>query len=118
MVPFHLSPILVPALATPGHPKVGCDINATMTRSDFRFGSAVNQHVWYGLHNGVNASIYRQEFLRLFNTAVFEGEMKWPEWEADAPSHNQTVSRIPSQLHPLMSSLSARLDISVLRSWS
>lgn len=78
-----------------GAPRGGCAVNATMETSAFRFGSAVNRDVWFGKHEGVNASVYRREFLRLFNTAVFEGTMKWPTWAEDAPSHNLTVGKSP-----------------------
>jgi GH35 family endo-1,4-beta-xylanase len=33
---------------------------------------------------------YREEFLRLFNFAVFENDLKWPMWDASKPNFRQS----------------------------
>lgn len=74
-----------------------CAVNATMERSNFHFGSAVNLQVWngYGNSSSTDATTYRGWFLRLFDTAVFESAMKWPSWAgSDAQVRNETFSLI------------------------
>lgn len=67
------------------------DITATMVKSAFRFGSAVNHGCW--TRQSPEYAPYQSKYLENFNTAVFEGDtpmqrasltslggMKWPAW--------------------------------------
>eukprot|EP00039_Didymoeca_costata_P021172 m.343650 g.343650 ORF g.343650 m.343650 type:complete len:624 (-) comp23108_c0_seq1:185-2056(-) len=78
-----------------GKPISDCSINATMTQSNFRFGSAVNLGAWRGQHDSLNTTLYQQWFKKLFNTAVFEGAMKWDSWERSAnTSHDEVLALV------------------------
>lgn len=70
-----------------------CAVNATMERPAFRFGSAVNADAWggRGTPGSADARQYREWFLRLFDTAVFEGGMKWPAWD-DPALRNRSIA--------------------------
>ena len=79
-----------------------CRVHASMTAPAFAFGSAVNKAAWLGkVHSWAFGERYRQEFRRLFDTAVFESDMKWTQWvEGAADNHSATLGVV----HDLQSS--------------
>ena len=74
----------------------GCRVNASMVAPAFAFGSAVNEPTWRGSNSRTGQDAgerYRREFRRLFDTAVFESDMKWTQWDEGATiDHNATLT--------------------------
>lgn len=75
----------------------GCHVNASMVAPAFAFGSAVNEPTWRGKTSKTGrdgGERYRREFRRLFDTAVFESDMKWTQWDEGATldNHSATLS--------------------------
>jgi xylan 1,4-beta-xylosidase len=84
---------------------VNCHVNTTMLTPSFAFGSAVNEPTWLGKNPRVGndgGERYRREYRRLFDTAVFESDMKWTQWadSATADNHNATLNIV----HELLTS--------------
>lgn len=63
-----------------GNPVPGARVNVRMKRHAFGFGSAVAAS--YLLGEGPEQERYRAKVLELFNKAVLENDLKWPQWEA------------------------------------
>lgn len=76
---YRMANLDVRVVDTRGRPVRGAQVQATMLRHAFGFGSAVNAD----LLNGSDAVSrkYQSIVLSLFNKAVFENDLKWPEWE-------------------------------------
>lgn len=75
----------------------GCHVNASMVAPTFAFGSAINEPTWLGKVSRTgqdHGERYRREFRRLFDTAVFESDMKWTQWDdgATLDNHSATLS--------------------------
>lgn len=78
-----------------GKPLEGAAVRAKLTRHAFAFGSAVVADRLLGQTD--NDRAYRDVFLRHFNTAVFEWEMKWPYWErGDPPTRRRHREKVLS----------------------
>ena len=76
---------------------LGCRVDASMVAPAFAFGSALNEPTWQGNNSRTGQDAgerYRKEFRRLFDTAVFESDMKWTQWDdgASADNHSATLS--------------------------
>ena len=74
-----------------GQPVVGADIQVRMTRQAFHWGTAVSgQRIarW----DDADSQRYKQEIPRLFNTIVFESDMKWVVW--NEPKTQSDVERV------------------------
>ena len=79
----------------------GCSINASMVAPAFAFGSALNEPTWRGINSRTGSDAgerYRREFRRLFDTAVFESDMKWTQWDEDATDHHNATLSVVSDL--------------------
>ncbi len=76
---IRMSDLEVRASDAEGRPAAGVEVSVRQTRSAYRFGSALNEGAWTALE-GPDRDRYRAEFVRLFNAATFEGDMKWPSW--------------------------------------
>ena len=73
----------------------GCHVNASMVTPAFAFGSAVNEPTWRGVTSRTRqdkGKRYRREFRRLFDTAVFESDMKWTQWDEGGAIDNHSVT--------------------------
>lgn len=74
-----------------GAPLKNWDVNVTMKRHEFEFGTAVNASLFANNENQ-NAT-YEQKLLDLdgkgngFNTVVFENALKWRAWEGEWPTN-------------------------------
>lgn len=78
---YRKAELEIEVLDADGVPIPGADVQVTMTRHAFRFGSAVNLQRLTDL--APTYETYRQKFLELFNSAVDENDLKWPPWEGD-----------------------------------
>jgi hypothetical protein len=61
-----------------GNAVPGAEVSVAMKKHAFGFGSAVTAD----LITGTNAT-YKQKFLKNFNKAVLENDLKWPAWIGD-----------------------------------
>jgi GH35 family endo-1,4-beta-xylanase len=67
-----------------GVPAEGARVSIIQKKNAFAFGTAVNDRYISGKSAGTpDGARYRKEIPLLFNQAVDEGELKWPEWEKD-----------------------------------
>ncbi len=66
-----------------GNPVEGADVQIKMQKHAFPFGTCVNAAYLSGDmdKNNPNVKQYREEFLKLFNSAVIENHLKAPMWE-------------------------------------
>ncbi|NBB83427.1 MAG: hypothetical protein GVY28_08475 [Alphaproteobacteria bacterium] len=72
-----------------GRPVPGAKVHVRMRRHAFWFGSAVK--LWKIARNQGDDRIYRRHIDELFNHAVNENDLKWPQW--DNNSGRRTRSR-------------------------
>jgi endo-1,4-beta-xylanase len=64
-----------------GKPVRGAQVAVRMRKHEFLFGTAVNATALSSQRlSAENLARYKQEIVRLFNFAVLENEMKWPQW--------------------------------------
>lgn len=64
-----------------GKPVRGAQVAVRMRKHAFLFGTAVNATALSSQRlSSENLARYKQEIVRLFNFAVMENEMKWPQW--------------------------------------
>src|SRR5262249_29872605 len=63
------------------HPIPGANVHVQMKRHAFPFGSAVVSDEILG--TSTNSATYRAKIIELFNRAVTENDLKWPDWEAN-----------------------------------
>jgi len=73
------SDISVLVVDSSGQPVANAQVDVTMKRHAFRWGTAV-------VANRINSisttnTIYKQKILENFNSVVFENDLKWPAWE-------------------------------------
>ncbi|MBI4349253.1 MAG: endo-1,4-beta-xylanase, partial [Elusimicrobia bacterium] len=73
--------LVVRAVGPDGRPLKGARVRARLARHAFAFGAAVDPRHLTGA--GADAERYRATFLRLFNSATIENDLKWPFWEGD-----------------------------------
>lgn len=73
-------PLSIQVVDEDGKPVPDAAVEIRQTRHAFHFGSAVIS----GRITGTSAddAKYRDAFLSLFDAAVFENDMKWPDWES------------------------------------
>ncbi|MDF2936800.1 MAG: Beta,4-xylanase, partial [Paenibacillaceae bacterium] len=64
-----------------GQPIAGADVRVSMTKHDFKFGTAVSSDMLFAATP--EAEMYRTKLQENFNAAVMENDMKWPWWEKD-----------------------------------
>lgn len=62
-----------------GRPAAGAKVRARLTRHAFGWGTAIAAQQL--LAETPDGGKYRQAFLDNFNMAVFENDLKWPQWE-------------------------------------
>lgn len=74
-----------------GKPLANTEVRVTLTRHAFPFGTCVAAEQLVG--EGPDSDRYRAILADLFNAAVFENDLKWPEWEAGGPPHHDRVDR-------------------------
>jgi len=68
-----------------GKPVRGAEVSVRMRKHAFLFGTAVSGSALSGQRlSAENLERYKQEIVRLFNFAVMENEMKWPQWSNTA----------------------------------
>jgi GH35 family endo-1,4-beta-xylanase len=73
-----------------GAPIPGAIVHAVLRRHAFGFGTCVDAG-WL-LGKGADNDRYRQTILSLFNRAVFENDMKWPElWKGVPPNVDRAL---------------------------
>jgi len=72
-----------------GRPVPGAHVRARMTRHEFGFGSAVTAAGL--LDPGATNDVYREKVKELFNTVVFENDLKWPSWERERARPLQAI---------------------------
>jgi len=69
-----------------GRPVPGADVRVRMRRHAYKFGSVVTAARIMD-QDSVDARIYREKILELFNATGPENDLKWPPWEADWGDH-------------------------------
>lgn len=74
-------PLALEVVSPYGVPLPGVELDATMTRHAFPFGTAVKPYLL--VENSSDAARYREELLRLFNAAGTENALKWPAWAGE-----------------------------------
>jgi GH35 family endo-1,4-beta-xylanase len=68
-----------------GKPVRGAQVAVRMRKHAFLFGTAVSGVAFSSQRvSAENLARYKQEILKLFNFAVMENEMKWPQWANEA----------------------------------
>lgn len=70
-----------------GKPVANAQIHARMKRHAFGFGSVVNGKFLWEPESPDNRR-YRETFVKLFNNAVDEGDMKWPGFEGSGKARS------------------------------
>jgi GH35 family endo-1,4-beta-xylanase len=66
-------------------PVRGAEVSIRMRKHAFLFGTAVNATAFSSQRmSAENLARYKQEIVQLFNFAVMENEMKWPQWSNEA----------------------------------
>ena len=63
-----------------GKPVRGAQVSVRMRRHAFLFGTAVSGPALSGRLNADNLAKYKQQIVQLFNAAVMENDLKWPQW--------------------------------------
>jgi GH35 family endo-1,4-beta-xylanase len=80
----------VRVLGKDGKPASGADVRVEMKRHAFGFGTAVNGTTLMGSRHDITPEElrhYKEHIQTLFNKAVMENDLKWPQWshKADRP---------------------------------
>jgi GH35 family endo-1,4-beta-xylanase len=73
----RVSPLQIKVVDSAGN-EIKADVEVKMTNSSFQFGSAINAEQWS--RTDADGERYRQETLRLFNTASTENGLKIHRW--------------------------------------
>jgi endo-1,4-beta-xylanase len=73
-------PMTVNVVNCLGEPVEGANVQVTLTRHAFGFGTAIASNVLVG--SGANADAYRAAVTANFSSAVIENHLKWPVWES------------------------------------
>ncbi len=79
---YRMAPLTVRVLDSTGRAWPGAKVHVAMLRHAFEFGTAVDAD-WL-VSRSANAQKYRDTFLKYFNHAEFENDLKWPEWDNPA----------------------------------
>ncbi len=75
---IRTAPMTIRVVDPRGRPVAGAAVEATMTRSEFLWGSAVAAE--RVLEAGRDGDRYRGMIDELFDTVVFDNALKWPRW--------------------------------------
>jgi GH35 family endo-1,4-beta-xylanase len=75
---LRTAPLRLQFLDRNGNPVEGGEARVKMTKNAFQFGSAINAEIW--VRDTPDAKKYREEALRLFNTASTENGLKIHRW--------------------------------------
>ncbi|HAU36748.1 MAG TPA: hypothetical protein DCX07_03400 [Phycisphaerales bacterium] len=78
--------LTVKVVGADGKPVAAADVRVKMLRHRFPFGSVFNVPFYEKNRNTPDGQRYMSEFLRLFNSMVHEGALKWPYWEKNRQS--------------------------------
>jgi GH35 family endo-1,4-beta-xylanase len=73
----------------------GASVQVNMQRHAFGFGSAVAASGLLG--TSTNDTLYRDTIKRLFNKAVMENDLKWPQWEGNRTRATNGVDWLRAQ---------------------
>lgn len=73
--------IEVTVLDAEGRPVEAADVQVTMTRHAFGWGSAVTAELLTA--DTEDSRKYRETVRKLYNKVVFENDLKWPSWERE-----------------------------------
>lgn len=77
-----------------GKPVRGAEVAVRMRKHAFPFGTAVSGAAFVSPRTGAeNLARYKQEIVRLFNIAVMENELKWPQW-SNVESRASTLATV------------------------
>jgi endo-1,4-beta-xylanase len=76
---YRKGDLTVRVVDTNGYRVSGASVHVQMKKHAFKFGSAINASRVTDPGTGNNT--YKQKVLNLFNTAVFENDLKWVPWE-------------------------------------
>ncbi|NNM84897.1 MAG: hypothetical protein HKL96_03950 [Phycisphaerales bacterium] len=79
---YRMAPLTVCVLDSTGRPWPQAKVHVAMLRHAFEFGTAVDADLLVG--KSAIAQKYRHTFLKYFNHAEFENDLKWPEWDNPA----------------------------------
>jgi len=86
---YRKADLVVEVRDAAGRPVAGAKVNVALERHAFGFGSAVAAPVLLGRSQRMSAEDverYRQHVVRLFNKAVLENALKWPQWASPGGS--------------------------------
>lgn len=77
-----------------GKPVRDAAVAVRMRKHAFPFGTAVSGMAFVSPRTGAeNLARYKQEIVRLFNIAVMENELKWPQW-SNVESRTSTLATV------------------------
>ncbi len=93
---FRKGTLTVRVVDKDGKPVEAAEVAVSMRRHAFGFGSAVGVETFMGTRPGISpedVSRYREHITRLYNKAVLENALKWPQWadESRRPAALETV---------------------------
>lgn len=87
---IRTAPVTVKVISK-NKPVEGAEVSIRQIRNSFAFGTAISGQYINGRYaNTPDGERYRKEITALFNQAVDEGELKWPQWE----SSRETAAKI------------------------
>jgi GH35 family endo-1,4-beta-xylanase len=84
------APLKVRVVNTAGKPVNGADVQVTMTRHAFPFGSAVAAEQLLG--DGPDSEKYRQVIKQSYNRVVLENDLKWWAWQQNPERAKKAVA--------------------------
>jgi endo-1,4-beta-xylanase len=90
------APLAVTVVNGKGEPVPGAQVSVRMKKHAFGFGTAVSVPVLSGRSPGISphdVDAYKREIARLFNMAVIENALKWPQW-ADRRNRPDTLEAV------------------------
>ena len=76
-----------------GTPVLGAQVQATMQRHEFKFGSAVDPRYFLTSQPSFFNQNYADRIDELFNTATLENHLKWKLWSEGNPSNSPPVTQ-------------------------
>lgn len=75
--------IAVRVVGPDGKPAPGAVVKIRLVKHSFAFGAAVNSTFLFSGKNEGDKRRYREIFLKLFNSATIENDLKWPYWKGE-----------------------------------
>ncbi len=73
-----------------GNPVPGVELDITMTRHAFGFGTAVD--LQFLMDPDARLDPYRRQLLRCFNRVVTENDLKWPQWIGESGDYQRETT--------------------------